>query len=346
MSDATSECIGDHCVRCGADGAGPTDKLVYATRSGDLYIGGLMSVHVTGDTPFTCGAMDKHGGAQMMQAFLSTVDKVNQERILGAVKLGAVAFDDCYSPLYSRTLITNIKTAVIELEDGNGERIAPSNIHAFVAGHNSPIGLADAEVLTALNTPGLGYRSTTSALSDAVKYPLFARTVAPADRAAKSIIQLLKALGWTYVQVIRINNAYGLSVGNSLQEFTAEVGICIAAEHIMAISGLDAHEMVEKIQEIPDAKAVVVIAEHRGIKAFLDELGRTGLFQNFFLIGGVAWADSMDIIEGREVAAEGTLSIKLKSPSLPSYVQSLVQIDAKSYTGNPWFEEWYQAMFN
>ena len=59
---------------------------------GDVIIGGLFDIHVTGDNNKECGEVIDIGGVQRVEAMLFAVDKLNKEDFIPGVKIGKALF--------------------------------------------------------------------------------------------------------------------------------------------------------------------------------------------------------------------------------------------------------------
>ncbi|CAB0028905.1 unnamed protein product, partial [Trichogramma brassicae] len=70
-----------------------------AEVEGDLILGGLMMVHEREDS-VTCGPVMPQGGVQALEAMLYTLDKLNAEKFVPGVKVGAHILDDCDKDTY------------------------------------------------------------------------------------------------------------------------------------------------------------------------------------------------------------------------------------------------------
>lgn len=66
---------------------------------GNVLLGGLMMVHERENT-MTCGPIMPQGGVQALEAMLYTLDRVNKEKLLPNVTVGALILDDCDKDTY------------------------------------------------------------------------------------------------------------------------------------------------------------------------------------------------------------------------------------------------------
>ncbi|KAL7300712.1 hypothetical protein TKK_0006692 [Trichogramma kaykai] len=85
-----------------------------AEVEGDLILGGLMMVHEREDS-ITCGPVMPQGGVQALEAMLYTLDKLNAEKFVPGVKVGAHILDDCDKDTYGLEMAVDFIKGVLNI---------------------------------------------------------------------------------------------------------------------------------------------------------------------------------------------------------------------------------------
>lgn len=67
-----------------------------------------------------------------------------------------------------------------------------------------------------LQIPQISYASTSTELSDKSRFEYFSRVVPPDNFQAQAMVEIVKALGWTYVSTVAVEGDYGERVSFSI----------------------------------------------------------------------------------------------------------------------------------
>ena len=70
-----------------------------AVMEGHVILGGLMMVHEREDN-MTCGPIMPQGGIQALEAMMYTLDRINEQKLLPDITIGAHILDDCDKDTY------------------------------------------------------------------------------------------------------------------------------------------------------------------------------------------------------------------------------------------------------
>jgi hypothetical protein len=334
--------------KCPSTGCGNCLTLKGATRflyiTGNIHLTGLFSVH--GDASNSICGKVRAEYAQLMEAFAFAIDRVNIDKWLNTVKLGAVGFDDCSSVSRAKGAVANFHNNQLDLRDpATGQKIHPDTVEGYVASSASDTTISVAEVLTPLRITQVGYAATSTELSNKAVYPYFLRTVPSDAKQVKAMVRLLKQMSWMYVQTIQAPSSYGK---NGVAEFKRQAeldGICVTASHEFITHG-NYLQILERLRQRPQAKVVIVFADAFDINGFLKGVQKQKAGGEFLLFGSELWGTSPFFVDGAEDVAVGSLSIKLRSPFIAAFDKHLRDLNVADNTRNPFFRDWYESVFN
>lgn len=72
--------------------------------------------------------------------------------------------------------------------------------------------------------PQISYASTAPELSDAARYDFFSRVVPPDSYQAQAMLDIVTAMGWTYVSMLASEGSYGESGVEAFAQASREAG--------------------------------------------------------------------------------------------------------------------------
>lgn len=75
-----------------------------------------------------------------------------------------------------------------------------------------------------LQIPQISYASTAPELSDDQRYDFFSRVVPPDSFQAQAMVDIIRALGWTYVSTIASEGSYGEKGVEAFTQLSKEAG--------------------------------------------------------------------------------------------------------------------------
>ena len=76
------------------------------------------------------------------------------------------------------------------------------------------------------------------------------------------------------------------------------------------------------------------------------ELTNSSSWDVFQWLGSDSWADRLDVVEGVERYAAGSLSLRIHSPPVPDFRTYYFGLNPYNNTRNPWFREFWEEKFN
>ena len=325
--------------------------MVHFSFSGDVVVNGLFSVHGKGDHPLTCGdlIMTPSQGIQYVEAFIHAINFINNDfapryGLLDGVKLGALGFDDCMSPVLSNQLITEVQRYAYRVTDENGENeLHPRTIEAYLGGANDPLALAVTEQMNQIHRPVMVYHALTETLDINDMYHYHIRLHYNIRVLARTIVQALIKQDWKYVQSVYEDDMYSEEYNDVFRRVAAEEGICVVASYKIAMDG--GAEVVDHLRGRSNVKPVIVLAGYHGVRTLMQGMrdrSATGEFQFISVIG-----DSTRTIAGYETEADGMISIGMFAPTMKDQFEKYLRtIDVLTYKTNPWFREWYEKLYS
>ncbi|KAL5017700.1 hypothetical protein ScPMuIL_005218, partial [Solemya velum] len=341
-----SPCPSTGCRPC----LGSTASSQYMYLPGDVVINSVFSVHHEGSNPLSCGMFDTtSSGMQFMEAFVYALNRVNDDwrntrNMLSGVKIGGLVFDDCRSSILGTHLISEVqRNARMPPISDNGVPLNARTVESYVAAHTSELTIPLAELMNELRRPMVGYAATSTELSNKDRFPYFLRTLYGNDVSMRAIVLLLKKMDWNFIQVVHSSHARNSFM--ELRRIGAEEGVCIVAAYEMGTSG-NSTEIVQKLLHRPEVKPVVVIGDRDEYRHFLMGIKEVDTNRIMQIIAQEDWGTSTEIVEGLEDVARGVISLKRWSPDTQAFKNYLTALRVHTYTANPWFEEWFENIFN
>lgn len=82
-----------------------------------------------------------------------------------------------------------------------------------------------------LKIPQISYASTAPELSDDRRYDFFSRVVPPDSFQAQAMVDIIRALGWTYVSTVASEGSYGEKGVEAFTQLSKEAGKIVTCRH-------------------------------------------------------------------------------------------------------------------
>eukprot|EP00961_Rhodomonas_salina_P146962 1978335-Rhodomonas_salina.1 len=133
-------------------------------------------------------------------------------------------------------------------------------------------------------TPVIAWGSTAESLSDRDTYPTLGRTVQSDQLLAAGIVQSAKAIGWTRIAIVYVNDAWGRGLTQGMVSAANEAGVEVVASSDFALG--DAQKIENAVTVIAEttARIVVCISYDEDLARVAEVADRVGM-----LIEGYAW---------------------------------------------------------
>ncbi|VDM93187.1 unnamed protein product, partial [Onchocerca ochengi] len=237
---------------------------------------------------------------------------------------------------------------------GCQKKTAP--VVAIVGPAKSSTTIAVQNLLQVFHMPQIGYGATTADLSDKEQFGYFMRVV-PADTwQAKLVVAMLEHFNWTYVAVIYSAGNYGEKGFEELDRLInsdLSENLCIAySEKVKSLA--EPAEFDKILTSLSSQKKVPQV-----VVCFCEGLTMRGMFKAqqrlrqknpemrpYQWICSDGWNDRLDVVNGVELEAAGSFSIRIHSPHVDWFDQYYFSLDPENNTHNPWFREFWQEKFD
>ncbi|XP_031660220.1 metabotropic glutamate receptor 7 [Oncorhynchus kisutch] len=335
---------------------------VYAPHSirieGHLTLGGLFPVHTRGTDGVPCGDIKKENGIHRLEAMLYALDQINlDDQLLPNITLGARVLDTCSRDTYALEQSLTFVQALIQKDTSdvrctNGEPplfVKPEKVVGVIGASASSVSIMVANILRLFQIPQISYASTAPELSDDRRYDFFSRVVPPDSFQAQAMVDIIRALDWTYVSTVASEGSYGEKGVEAFQQISKEAGgICIAQSlkipHNPKLEDYD--EAIQQLLETPHSRGVIIFASEEDIRGLLNATKRANQVGHFLWIGSDSWGAKSSPIHQLEDVAVGAVTILPKRSSIKGFDEYFTSLTLENNRRNVWFAEFWEENFD
>ncbi|KAM6983129.1 metabotropic glutamate receptor 7-like isoform 2-T2 [Tautogolabrus adspersus] len=325
---------------------------------GHLTLGGLFPVHARGSDGTPCGDLKKENGIQRLEAMMYALDQINQdEQLLPNITLGARLLDTCSRDTYALEQSLTFVQALITKDTSdvrctNGEPpvfVKPEKVVGVIGASASSVSIMVANILRLFQIPQISYASTAPELSDDRRYDFFSRVVPPDSFQAQAMVDIIRALGWTYISTIASEGSYGEKGVEAFTQLSKEAGgICIAQSlkipHNPKLEDYD--KAIAQLLETQNSRAVVIFASEEDIRGVLNATKRANQVGHFLWIGSDSWGAKSSPIHQLEDVAVGAVTILPKRSSIEGFDEYFTALTLENNRRNVWFAEFWEENFD
>ncbi|TNM86959.1 hypothetical protein fugu_007189 [Takifugu bimaculatus] len=325
---------------------------------GHLTLGGLFPVHSRGTDGAPCGDLKKENGIQRLEAMMYALDQINQdEQLLPNITLGARLLDTCSRDTYALEQSLTFVQALITKDTSdvrctNGEPpvfLKPEKVVGVIGASASSVSIMVANILRLFQIPQISYASTAPELSDDQRYDFFSRVVPPDSFQAQAMVDIIRALGWTYVSTVASEGSYGEKGVEAFTQLSKEAGgICIAQSlkipHNPKLEDYD--KAIQQLLETHYSRAVIIFANEEDIREVLNATKRANQVGNFLWIGSDSWGAKSSAIHQFEDVAVGAITILPKRSSIEGFDEYFTGLTLENNRRNVWFAEFWEENFD
>uniref|UniRef100_A0A8D0D0M4 G-protein coupled receptors family 3 profile domain-containing protein n=1 Tax=Sander lucioperca TaxID=283035 RepID=A0A8D0D0M4_SANLU len=325
---------------------------------GHLTLGGLFPVHARGADGTPCGDLKKENGIQRLEAMMFALDQINQdETLLPNITLGARVLDTCSRDTYALEQSLTFVQALITKDTSdvrctNGEPpvfVKPEKVVGVIGASASSVSIMVANILRLFQIPQISYASTAPELSDDRRYDFFSRVVPPDSFQAQAMVDIIQALGWTYVSTIASEGSYGEKGVEAFTQLSKEAGgICIAQSlkipHNPKLEDYD--KAIQQLLETQHSRAVIIFASEEDIRGVLNATKRANQVGHFLWIGSDSWGAKSSPIHQLEDVAVGAVTILPKRSSIEGFDEYFTGLTLENNRRNVWFAEFWEENFD
>ncbi|KAG8002598.1 Metabotropic glutamate receptor 7, partial [Nibea albiflora] len=228
-------------------------------------------------------------------------------------------------------------------------------IQTLIFGHEQPVILEEGgtvfEKMVQLCPliPQISYASTAPELSDDRRYDFFSRVVPPDSFQAQAMVDIIRALGWTYVSTIASEGSYGEKGVEAFTQLSKEAGgICVAQSlkipHNPKLEDYD--KAIQQLLETQHSRAVIIFASEEDIRGVLNATKRANQVGHFLWIGSDSWGAKSSPIHQLEDVAVGAVTILPKRSSIEGFDEYFTALTLENNRRNVWFAEFWEENFD
>lgn len=269
---------------------------------------------------------------------LFALQKINaNSEILPNITLGATIYDTCRSQTIGADRAKDIIKYTL------GDHKIP--IVGVIGPFESDVSIAVANLLRVFEIPQISYGSSSAELSNKELYGNFFRTVPPDSFQVQALTDIILHYGWNYIYTINSYGNYGEKGMQLFTKTTQEAGICVAkSESLPSLPNENTYRRaLEDIIKHKEGKAhvIVVFTTQTDSAGLLKAAKETGA-QNFTWLGSSGWSNRVDVTEGNEEVADGSLTVGHHEGTVNGFLDFLTGLDrtfAANHSSNTWFDE-------
>uniref|UniRef100_UPI00358FAC68 metabotropic glutamate receptor 4-like n=1 Tax=Myxine glutinosa TaxID=7769 RepID=UPI00358FAC68 len=325
---------------------------------GDITFGGLFPVHGKGSRGIPCGDIKKEKGVHRLEAMLYALDQINNDPdLLPNITLGARVLDTCSRDTHALEQSLTFVQALIERDTSdvrchNGEApvfAKPERIVGVVGASASSVSIMVANILRLFQIPQISYATTAPELSDNARYDFFSRVVPPDSYQAQAMVDVVRALGWTFVSTLASEGSYGESgVEAFLQQARKAGGVCVAESLKIPREPKPGifDWIIRRLQKHVNARAVIIFANEDDISGVLTAARNANKSGHFLWVGSDSWGSKVAPILYQEAEAEGAVTIMPKRASVAGFDSYFTSRKLENNRRNVWFDEFWEENFH
>lgn len=193
-----------------------------------------------------------------------------------------------------------------------------------VGASSSGVTMALANMFRVFNIPQISPQSTSSDISNIVRFPFLARTVPSDSVQVHAIMALLRHMKWTFVSIVYENSNYGTRGFYELSGVAALNGICFEKILQVRVNEPGISQYLEIIKALLDeknkAKAVIVYLDYTNADYLFEAADRNGLNRTIYWLGVDGWAGRMSVVKKHKEVVNNAIAIQ-------PYAYRLVKFD-------------------
>lgn len=341
-----------------------SESLSYVYTEGDFIIGGLSPVHFSpteaeeqqNPNSFTCQGRLNTRGFEAVEAMLFTMDMLNEgtlkDLVLPNITIGMDIKDTCGSADYAVRESLNfsfIRNAHVQ-DHCSGAQPSEKKIQtiAVVGAAYSGVSMAVTNLCGLFYVPVVSYASTSSLLSNKVRFRYFLRTVPNDMLQAKVMADLVRAMNWNYVITLASDTEYGRSGIEAFKRALASFGnsydVCIPVDERFTKRSTDQHfeRIFKQMKANPKARVVIMFAQLHDANILIDKFRHHKYMatEKYVWIGSDAWADSKQVLKGNEDILRGMFGVVPEVVHIKEFDKYFTNFDDKRRKRNPWMREY------
>ncbi|XP_020604818.1 extracellular calcium-sensing receptor-like [Orbicella faveolata] len=278
-------------------------------KDGDIILGGLLRVHLRGDSENQCGNLDVRGLNRVF-AMIFAIEKINNDsNLLPNISLGYDIRDYCEIALKATRISYDLIKSKLLTNLTRG-KLGKKSITALIGPDDSSSAVVIAGLLQVLNVSVISPTATSPELS-AQTYQYLYRT-APSDAfKGKAMADLIEYFKWSYVAAVGQDDSYGR---NGLWSVVREAearnnSYCLAMTKFISYEGriLNIRNIVTTLRRYENIRVVILWLHGTYAKDFFTEVYRQNLTGRVWILSDVFISDS---IPGFSSIFDGSIVVK------------------------------------
>lgn len=346
------------CEKCQKETA---PYLYRRSNSSKYIIAGTAAVN-DGLDQHTCGQNVTATGFVVMTSFYYAVEQI--KKITG-IEFSTLFIDTCYAQLETHNIMNQIfrKQDVAYLEDANGKewKVSPSDFVVFIGDASSGISIVLQNYLRLYKIPQISYRSTSSWLSEPLRYPTFLRNVPSDHEQARLMMEIVEINKWENIGLISSESVYGQTGGELIKNYANKSGKCISFYRSVTSTADSISDLVHEIKQSATKsrlpRPIIIFAEEALIKDVLQKIKDADdkwTVRGNILIGSETWNRLPSVIQGSGKVAYGALSFAFSDSTFRwtdsdgnnDFVRYLKTQNPQNNQDNYLFNQFWQQTFN
>ncbi|XP_061195171.1 uncharacterized protein LOC133203393 [Saccostrea echinata] len=318
-------------------------------RRGNLYVVAVVPIHNRNSSDrLKCGVIRTANGWELAEGIKFAVESANKKtgsfsNLFHGKQIGFIIFNSCDQPLLIQRKLLQFFSEDYVFKDGTKFSEVRKNILGFVAAYGSSTSRLSSLILQDFNFPQISYASTAAILSDRSTYKYFLRTCTPDDKQAVAMLNIVKTLNSSYIQILYSEGIYGEGARDAIMHSAKDFKICIANQ--IEVKENQYSKINDDLNRTPYATVVLLFLKSHVLKDVVAKLHDTLSLGTFLFIGSEAFGTRLDIISGKN-NLEGTISLSLQmKPAIGTSRFEKYLYDTlanKSEDLNPWTNEYFE----
>ncbi|KAJ8332220.1 hypothetical protein SKAU_G00428280 [Synaphobranchus kaupii] len=318
------------------------------SQDGDVILGGLFPLYIQPVPPETtlteppklpqCQRLQARS-MRWAQGMVFAVEEINQNPyLLPGVKLGYRIVDSCAQHPWSLW-------GALALVSGRNHTC--SKVPVIIGDATSRQCIILSRTLGPLGIPLVSYRASCACLSNRREFPNFFRTIPSDYYQARTMAQLAKRFGWTWVGAIAEDNEYGLSLIQTFSEEVLGAGVCLAFIATLSRKRLEQDvAQAAAVVERSSARVILLFAWYTDVETLLLELIRRNVTGRQFL-ASEAWSTSDRLLRNTALSsiARGVLGVAIRSAPIPGLEEHLRSLHPSHEPGSTLMRELWELLF-
>ncbi|XP_071805082.1 metabotropic glutamate receptor 4-like [Asterias amurensis] len=331
----------------------PSEVCKMYNAWGNVYIGGIFSLHGDGGSEEKCEVPLPVSALQLTEAMVFAVNAINQNpTVLPNITLGFRIYDDCsemnYALWESMALVIGTQPVLQNRSEkqtcklpgpppGQADRVVAMGFVGAGTHSSTELVLSTA---TLFKRPVISYGATSYKLLEDNEDGYFFTTIPSNRQKARAMVDLLVHFEWTFFLLVAAGDDEACDFGKQVIELATDAGLCI--RELGHVEDEDDEELKRVVNKLKDQHVTVLLVSSSPSSAnAVLEAASTAPFAD------VTWIVS-SLVEEEDFTVEnqntiGGLFIRYHNPELVEFEEHFRSlVSGVKETSNPWFDEFFK----